>query len=73
MDFKVNMYTTIKQFKRAGVFEDFMKFGQLSKYERFTGILNGDDVRGWICLADNNIYQLERIGHEKTESGKINS
>jgi len=58
MDFKVNDFTTIKNFVRTGVFETFMKFGLPYEYERFTGTLNNEAVQGWICLEDNNIYKL---------------
>ena len=57
-DFKVNDYTTITDFKRTGVFEMVMKHGYEQEYEQFTGLLEGDKIKGLICLTDNNIYKL---------------
>lgn len=54
----VNEYTTIKNFKRLGEFEEVMKYGYPSKYEKFEGTLKGKEVKGLICLADDNIYGL---------------
>lgn len=73
MNFKVNKYTIIKDFELTGVFENFMKHGELSKYERFTGNLCGNDITGWVCLADNNIYNIECVDHEKAKSRETNS
>jgi hypothetical protein len=58
MDFQVNKFTTIKDFERTGVFETFMKHGQPSAYELFTGLLGEDKVQGYICISDSNIYKL---------------
>ena len=61
MNFKVNDYTTINEFKRLGIFEDVMKFGNPSPYEQFTGVMSGEKVKGLICLKSENIYNLTKI------------
>jgi len=61
MDFKVNQFTTINNFKRTNKFETVMKFGTPEKYERFTGELGGNKVTGLICLKDDNIYGLTTL------------
>lgn len=60
MNFKVNQFTTISNFKRLGVFETFMKFGEPYKYEKFEGEIKNEKIKGFICLADDNIYKLEK-------------
>jgi hypothetical protein len=59
MDFIVNNTTTIKDFVRQGIFVTHMKFGQPYEYEKFTGVSDGRKIKGEICLADDNIYNLE--------------
>ncbi len=59
MNFKVNKFTTITDFKRLNEFENVMKFGFPEKYERFTGLISGQKVTGLICLKDDNIYDLQ--------------
>lgn len=59
--FKVNDFTTIFNFTRLGIFEDFMKFGYPSTYEKFTGEIDNKKIEGFICLKDNNIYNLKYI------------
>ena len=61
MNFKVNDFTTINNFVRLGIFETFTKFGQPYEYEKFTGEIQGDKVQGFICLADDNIYNLSKV------------
>jgi hypothetical protein len=58
MDFAINQFTTINGFKRTGVFTTHTKFGESYEYEGFEGTLNGDSIKGDICLADNHIYGL---------------
>ena len=58
MDFAINQFTTINGFKRIGVFKTITKFGESYEYEEFEGTLNGDKVKGDICLTDNNVYGL---------------
>ena len=58
MDFAINQFTTINDLKRTGVFKTITKFGEFYEYEEFEGTLNGDKVKGDICLADNHIYGL---------------
>ena len=58
MDFAINQFTTINDFKRIGVFKTITKFGESYEYEGFEGTLNGDSIKGDICLADNHIYGL---------------
>ena len=59
MTFQINQYTTIENFKRLDKFEIFQKFGKPFKYQDFTGEMDGEKVKGFICLADNNIYKLK--------------
>ena len=61
MEFKVNQFTTIKNFKRTNTFETVVKFGIPEKYERFTGELKGNKVTGLICLKDDNVYGLTQL------------
>lgn len=61
MTFKINEYTTINNFKRLGNFTQFMKFGQPYDYEEITGDINGEKIKAFICLDDDNIYKLEKI------------
>jgi hypothetical protein len=61
MNFIVNEYTTIIDFKRLGNYSTFLKFGEPEKYENFQGTLNGDKMKGFISSVDNNIYKLEKI------------
>jgi len=56
--FKVNDFTTIKNFKRLSIYQKFMKHGKLQNYQRFVGTLRDDKVSGWISLTDSNIYKL---------------
>lgn len=61
MDFKINQFTTINNFKRLGIFEDFMKFGSPQTYEKIEGEIEGNKVTGFICLKTDNIYKLEKV------------
>ena len=61
MNFRVNEYTTITDFKRLGTYSTFMKFGEPQKYENFEGKINGEKVKGFISAVDNNIYKLTKI------------
>ena len=61
MNFRLNYYTTIKNFKRLGTFSTFTKFGEPEKYENFEGVLNGEKMKGFISTVDNNIYKLTKI------------
>ncbi len=38
-----------------------MKFGENYKYQKFTGLLSDKKVTGFICLEDNNIYNVIEI------------
>ena len=58
MEFKVNKYTTIRDFIRLNIFETFLKYGEQEQYEKFNGKLDGRKVTGYISLKDNNIYKL---------------
>ena len=58
--FIVNEFLTILNFKRLGIFEFFSKFGQMVEYEKFTGIIENEQVKGFICLDDDNIYKLSK-------------
>jgi len=60
-DFKVNQYLTIRNFKHKNKYAKFFKHGGLEMYQRFTGEIGSDNVRGWRCLKDDNIYKLEHI------------
>ncbi len=60
MTFQVNPFTTIKNFERLNQFTTFQKFGEPFEYEAFKGEIKGKKVKGFICLADNNIYKLEK-------------
>jgi hypothetical protein len=59
--FKVNQFTTIKNFVLLNEFTEFIKFGLPSIYQKFTGKIDKKDVTGWQCLSDLNIYKLEYI------------
>ncbi|SED11417.1 hypothetical protein SAMN04489761_4318 [Tenacibaculum sp. MAR_2009_124] len=61
MTFQVNPYTVIENFERKNQFEIFQKFGEPHKYQKFIGEIKGEKVKGFICLADDNIYKLERV------------
>lgn len=61
MNFKVNEFTTIENFERQNEFKEIMKFGTPYDYQKFTGKLNNENVIGWICLADDNIYGMKPI------------
>jgi len=63
MDFKINQFTIIRDFKRTGILKTYTKFGETYEYEGFEGILNDDKIKGDICLADNHIYGLTLV-HE---------
>ncbi|WP_440880613.1 hypothetical protein [Tenacibaculum sp. C7A-26P2] len=60
MTFQINQHTAIENFKRLDEFEIFQKFGEPYKYQAFTGKMDREKVKGFICLADNNIYKLEK-------------
>lgn len=64
MNFKINDFTTITDFKLLQVYDTFMKFGKPYAYRQFTGFIRHKAVRGWICLVDNNIYELKYIEDE---------
>lgn len=61
LNFKVNENTSIQNFRKLPVFETFMKFGEPYEYQKFKGQMKGQDVQGYICLADDNIFKLELI------------
>ena len=59
-DFYVNDYLTIKNFKLIdNKIHQFLKFGELYDYKEFNGIVKGQKVKGFVCLADDNIYKME--------------
>ena len=60
-EFKVNDYTTIKNFQLLSIFEKHLKFGKLYDYEKFKGTIKGQKVSGLICLQDDNIYKLKKL------------
>ena len=59
MNFKVNDYTIINNFKRLNEFETITKFGSPYRYEKFTGSVSGQKVSGLICCSDSNIYKMK--------------
>jgi len=61
MKFIVNDYLTITNFKGLKIYESFMKFGVPYDYEKFSGKIEGTKVTGWICLADDGIYNIKEI------------
>ena len=61
MNFKVNDYTTITDFKKLGIYEYFTKFGNSEKYEKFEGKIKGEKMKGFISTVDENIYKLTKI------------
>ena len=58
-EFKVNDFLTIKNFE---LFSDeifkFMKFGEPYDYLKFSGTIENKKVIGFVCLEDENIYNL---------------
>lgn len=61
-DFVVNDLLTINNFEFVN--DDivkFMKFGVLEDYKEFVGLVSGKNVKGFVCLKDDNIYKLEYL------------
>ncbi len=64
--FEVNEYTKINKFKADDKnIYTFNKFGEPSKYLKFTGEIKKQKVKGYINIDDNNIYQLEKVKNDK--------
>ncbi len=61
MNFIINDFTTINNFKRLAKFETIKKFGEDYEYERFVGEIKNQKVTGLICLEDENIYNLKEL------------
>ena len=62
MNFKINDYLTIKKFKLIdNEIVQFMKFGQLEDYKRFSGFIDKQKVEGFVCLKDDQIYNMVEV------------
>ena len=61
-EFKVNDFTIIKNFKIISneVFK-FMKFGVEYEYLKFSGEIENKKINGYVCLADENIYNMTYV------------
>lgn len=61
-DFIVNDFLTIKDFELInGDIVQFRKFGVMYDYKEFKGLVGGKKVKGFVCLADDNIYKMEYL------------
>jgi len=59
-NFIVNDHVTINKFRFAdNQIYQFRKFGELHDYRKFKGEIEGEKVKGYVCLKDDNIYKLE--------------
>lgn len=59
MDYKVNEFTTINDFKRLGTFVTKTAHGELIQYENFSGKLDGAACHGLVNCENGNIYGLK--------------
>lgn len=61
MKIQVNEFTTIKKFKFIDdKIHEFLKHGTLQPYKQFKGRIDKQKVKGFICLNDDQIYNLEK-------------
>lgn len=61
-DFIVNDFITIKKFKLINdKIHEFLKFGVLYDYKEFEGFIKNKKVRGFVCLKDDNIYNMREV------------
>lgn len=58
-NFFVNDFLTIQKFKIVSeeIFK-FMKFGEEYDYLKFNGEIENKKVQGFVCIADENIYNM---------------
>jgi hypothetical protein len=60
MDFKVNEFTTIKDFDfTSDKAIEKIKFGTIYNYREFKGEIDGKKVTGLVCLEDDNVFDLK--------------
>lgn len=62
MDFEVNEFTTINNFDfiTDEIFEK-IKYGTIYNYRDFKGEIDGKKVTGFVCLEDDNIYDMKYV------------
>lgn len=61
-DFVVNDNLIINDFDFVDdKIHEFMKHGGLQPYKEFRGTIDGKKVKGFVCLNDDNVYQLEYV------------
>ena len=62
MKIEVNEFTTIRKFKFINDrIHEFFKHGSKQPYKEFKGKINDKKVKGFICLNDDSVYQLEYL------------
>lgn len=61
-NFIVNNFLKIKKFKIISkkIFK-FMKFGEEYDYLKFEGIIENKKIIGYVCILDENIYNMNYI------------
>ena len=58
--FVVNDNLTINEFDFVDdKIHEFMKHGTPQPYKEFRGKIEGKEVKGFVCLNDDNVYKLE--------------